>query len=243
MKTGPVKSGKAKPVVQKVLLIMAYIAFGLAVGSGYGYYSLTNARHAFDHSLKEVEKKVAQVQHVAREEKNRVMNLEGQNRALQAEIGKLQKEKSSLEAEAMEFEGKLRLAAEKMKELEEAAARAAVKVDYAAIEKRCAELARVQVDQVAKRCESAIEQLNSQKQLVEAALRSAKEDFDRCAGSNRELCSIAKDILNKYENKGFFNKVMEKEPFTQLKKVEIEKLVQDYGKKISENEVKTDKPQ
>lgn len=226
------------PIVKKILLVLVGLAVGLSAGFGYGAYKLKNERNAHEQMAKGLEKKMAQLQHSLQEQKTRTTNLEGQNRTLQNEVAKVQGEKNSLEENAKELDEKLQLCGGKIKELVEA--QATVKNDCSAVERKCAEVAQAQVNQVVKRCENLVEQVNNQKQTLENALRNSKEALDRCAGNNRELCSIAKEILGRYENKGFFTKVAEKEPFTQIKRVELEKLVQEYGKKIDENKVKVE---
>lgn len=226
-------------IVRKLLLVLVGLIVGVSAGMGYGAYKLNKERNAHEHVVKEFEKKTTQAQHNLGEQKNRVVNLEGRNRSLQSQITKLEGERDSLAADAKELDEKLQLSAAKIKELVEA--QAAVKNDCSAVEKKCAEVVQSQVNQVVKRCESAVAQINGQKDALESALKNEKEAYGKCAGNNRELCSIAKEILGRYENKGFFTKVMEKEPFTQIKKVELEKLVQEYDKKIDENRVKTEK--
>ncbi len=226
-------------IVGRVVLVLVCVAVGLSAGIGYGQYRLKNERGEHEQAIKELKRKMALVQQSVIEERNRIVSLEGQNRTLHAESVKLREERTSFEAEAKDFDGKLRLAEARIKELTEA--QSSGKAALAAIEKKCTEAAQARVDQVVKRCEAAVEQIKGQKGLVESALKGTKEALDRCVGNNKALCALARDILDKYENRGVFSRVMENEPFTQIKRVELEKFVQEYGAKIDEKEVKTDK--
>jgi DNA anti-recombination protein RmuC len=59
-----------------------------------------------------------------------------------------------------------------------------------------------------------------------------KHDFDVCYGNNKQLYEVNKEILGKYENKGFWAALSQKEPFTAIERVKVENLVQDYQYKI-----------
>lgn len=57
-------------------------------------------------------------------------------------------------------------------------------------------------------------------------------NFDVCYNNNKKLYEINKEILGKYEDKGFWAALSQKEPFTAIEKVKIENLVQDYQYQI-----------
>ena len=65
-------------------------------------------------------------------------------------------------------------------------------------------------------------------------LQVAKQtnNFDVCYNNNKKLYDINKEILGKYEDKGFWAALSQKEPFTAIEKVKIENLVQDYQYEI-----------
>jgi hypothetical protein len=49
---------------------------------------------------------------------------------------------------------------------------------------------------------------------------------------------IAGDLVKKYKNKGIGAAILEKEPLTQIRKVELEQFVRDYGEEIERLKVK-----
>ncbi len=57
-----------------------------------------------------------------------------------------------------------------------------------------------------------------------------------CATNNVALSELGYEVLAKYEDKGFWDRVGQKEPFTKIKKVQIENLVDDYKYKIEDQE-------
>jgi chromosome segregation ATPase len=71
-----------------------------------------------------------------------------------------------------------------------------------------------------------------EKKNVESELKTVKRALDRARNHNGELCILAEDLLAGYENKGTFTSMLEKEPFLQLKKIELEKYIQEYQDKI-----------
>ncbi|MBL4608283.1 MAG: hypothetical protein JKY01_10725 [Pseudomonadales bacterium] len=55
-----------------------------------------------------------------------------------------------------------------------------------------------------------------------------KKKFGLCLANNHKLFDVNKEILGKYENKGFFSILKQNEPMMGLSKVQIENLVQEY---------------
>ncbi len=69
-------------------------------------------------------------------------------------------------------------------------------------------------------------------------LAKQTNNFDVCYNNNKKLYDINKEILGKYEDKGFWAALSQKEPFTAIEKVKIENLVQDYQYQIDNLTVK-----
>lgn len=72
------------------------------------------------------------------------------------------------------------------------------------------------------------EQLSDKNTQLEARLTSQNKNFDVCYSNNKKLYAINKEILGQYENKGFWDALKQREPFTSLERVKVENLVQDY---------------
>ena len=62
------------------------------------------------------------------------------------------------------------------------------------------------------------------------------DELKSCATSNVELSRLGIEVLDNYENKGFWDRAGQKEPFTQIKRVQIENLVDDYKYLIEDQE-------
>jgi hypothetical protein len=52
--------------------------------------------------------------------------------------------------------------------------------------------------------------------------------FDQCRDHNLNLFEVNKEILGQYKDKGFWDVVASNEPFTGIKQVEIENIIQEY---------------
>ncbi|NOT67540.1 MAG: hypothetical protein HOP04_04285 [Methylophilaceae bacterium] len=55
-----------------------------------------------------------------------------------------------------------------------------------------------------------------------------------CVGKNTKLYGFGLELVKMYENPGAFDAVLRKEPFTQIKRVELENIFQDYRDKLDE---------
>jgi hypothetical protein len=60
--------------------------------------------------------------------------------------------------------------------------------------------------------------------------------------SNRKLVSLNEEVLLRFEDEGFWSALTRREPFTQLKRVELENLADGYRDTARENTVGPPKP-
>lgn len=82
------------------------------------------------------------------------------------------------------------------------------------------------------------DKLTAKNEELELKLSSQSKNFDICYGNNKKLYEINKEILGQYENKGFWDALKQKEPFTAIERVKVENLVQDYQYNIDSLKVK-----
>lgn len=69
---------------------------------------------------------------------------------------------------------------------------------------------------------------------LDEKLLTQTNNFDICYKNNGKLFDINKELLSYYEGKSAVDSLLQKEPILQLKKVEVENLVQDYRYKIED---------
>lgn len=58
-----------------------------------------------------------------------------------------------------------------------------------------------------------------------------------CEKKNAELYQISTELMEKYKNKGVISALLQAEPFTQLKKVEIQNILQEYKDKAQDAQI------
>lgn len=133
--------------------------------------------------------------------------LEQKNRELQAQIDALTKKTTTLQKEQQVAElGKEKLSGQI----------GSIKEKYIALVDKYNELRAAYIGE-------------KQRAQNDAAKMEQREDFiKQCVDNNKKLFTINQEILGKYEGKGFWDVMNQKEPFTGLSQVKIENLVQDY---------------
>jgi hypothetical protein len=149
----------------------------------------------------------AKAQFMLRQVSSEKSALEVKNQELQKQIDALTKK-----AQVMEKEQKVsELGKEKMSDQI-----SGIKEKYAALVDKYNELREAYIN----------EKKNNQK----AELKMEERDgfIKQCVENNKKLFTINQEILGKYEHKGFWDVMNQKEPFTGLSQVDIENLVQDY---------------
>jgi len=62
--------------------------------------------------------------------------------------------------------------------------------------------------------------------------------FDRCVEKNYSMFTLTGEILDRYEHQGAFSYIEKAEPFTRLKRTQIENLVDEYRERAEELRVK-----
>lgn len=84
-------------------------------------------------------------------------------------------------------------------------------------------------------------QIQADNQLLVAAVSERERWINQCTDKNRQLLEANRTLINKYQDKGFWDKVAELEPFTGIGKVETQNTVETYQFKLDDLKV-TDFP-
>jgi chromosome segregation ATPase len=229
------------------LLLKGFVIFllvaGLAASGILGYYcfQLRKERHALSDQVSDLNRREALLQKKYVDEKARAsgltrakLGLEGSLRAAQGEVKTLQKENEALASKGTALR-------ERVEELEgEILSRKAEVEDlskrYANLQAACNETKGALTKRL-KTCTEQTEQLTAEKQALELELDRTGRELERCGTNNAKLCIIADELVEAYENKGVVGSILQKEPFIQLKKVEIEKFVQEYKERIEDEQL------
>ena len=189
-------------------------------------------RNALAARVQDLERKTALLQTKFTEEKALAAQLlrakstsEGQSASAQAELEQLKRDASSLREES-----KRRALTLEQKANESAEAYARLKAERDETERHSTKSLREQEEQVKR--------LAAEKDRLERELAKANEKLSLYGTHNAKLCVIATELLEAYEKKGVLGALLQKEPFLQVKRVEVERLVQEYRDRIEQNRLK-----
>jgi chromosome segregation ATPase len=83
-----------------------------------------------------------------------------------------------------------------------------------------------------QRTEQNLRQTLSEKNLLQETVVGQAQQLETCESHNVKLLQVNRDLLGQYENKGFFDSLMQREPITGLKGVELENILQDYQDRL-----------
>ena len=83
-------------------------------------------------------------------------------------------------------------------------------------------------------------QLESQRQLrTMASEKTALDDtLAICSGKNEQLYQFGRELIDHVERPEGFTSILRAEPFTQIKRVELENIFQDYRDNLDQNHMK-----
>lgn len=68
-------------------------------------------------------------------------------------------------------------------------------------------------------------------------LATRDKELSVCTADNQKLGALSKELLSRYADKGMWDAMLVREPLTQIKRVELENLVQQYDDRITESSV------
>jgi len=91
-----------------------------------------------------------------------------------------------------------------------------------------------------KNSEKDLARVRTERARLEADLKTMNQRFSQCEVSNGRLYAIAEDLIQQYKNKGIMDALGAKEPLTQIRRVELDRLGNEYRDKIDKE--KTKKP-
>ncbi|MEW5802451.1 MAG: hypothetical protein AB1847_10170 [bacterium] len=81
------------------------------------------------------------------------------------------------------------------------------------------------------------EEKQNMKKTLESEVEKVRQKLGQCEAHNARLCAIADELINKYQTKGLVNTLLQKEPFTQIRRVEVDELMQEYHDKIEQQKL------
>ncbi|MHB8536071.1 MAG: hypothetical protein ACYDBW_11585 [Sulfuricaulis sp.] len=83
-----------------------------------------------------------------------------------------------------------------------------------------------------------LRQTESDKNQLQDTVNGQAELIQSCESKNAELVEYDRELLGRYRKKGVFDALLQREPFTQLKRVEIENIEEEYRDRIDRMQIK-----
>jgi hypothetical protein len=77
---------------------------------------------------------------------------------------------------------------------------------------------------------------------LQQQLEKSKAEFDTCAERNYSLYEVDNEVLDRYAHQGAFSYLERSEPFTRIKRTQIDNLVLEYKERAQQLRVEKTKP-
>ena len=103
-----------------------------------------------------------------------------------------------------------------------------------------ADMTRAEAD-TTKRLNQAEAQAKQEKQHLEGVVARRDKAIQVCEDKNLKLYQYDTELIDKYRSKGVFDSLLQAEPVTQIKSVEMENILQEYKDKLSDQRIKDEK--
>jgi chromosome segregation ATPase len=209
------------PLLKKKSVPIIALALGLVFGLGIGFMKLNAEQNVFQEKMKEANKKIAYLQKKMSEDKNETIALE---QRCQADLTQVKQEKSVAAGQLKKAKEQAKTLEANLKSSEEA---------IAATKKELRETAQKKSE-----LDLDLKKTTTEKQALQGELKKRSKELTQCSTNNAELSMLSEELVSKYRNKGLGSLLLEQEPITQVKKVELEKLTQQYQEDIEQLKLK-----
>ena len=220
-------------VLTKILMLALIVTAGGCVWLGYTGHTLSRQRDNLQQDVarlesreKLIQKKIAEEKALAGSYMRAKSALESELRAAEASIAEMAREKEVIVAQLEEVR----------KESAQGPAELLATIDklqgnISEWKNRFEELREESVNTVRER-DAKNAALTTENQKLTASLSQEVQQHKRCRNNNAGLAGLSRELVQKYENKDVLDSLSAREPLTQLEKVELEKLLQEYLDKI-----------
>jgi chromosome segregation ATPase len=172
------------------------------------------------------------------------------------QLQQLANERTALQAENSKLKGEVEKASKErdsLREAQESIARRSRGVE-AELAKAVSDRARLEGDLAQERSrvqevvtrlrETALtlKDIETQGELARRSLATREQELKVCVDRNQKLIALNTEVLNRFEDLGFWSAVAKREPFTRLKRVELENLADGYRDTARDNRAEIPKP-
>ena len=214
--------------IQKAIIPAVALAAGLLIGLGVGQMQVNKEQKICQDKIKEKDRKIAFIQKKMFEEKAEATSTLEQK--CRDDANKLQDALMIEQKKTGTLSGRVRTLTEQVQKLEvrtKAADETAAKT-----KQELQEALRNNKD-----VDRELKKTAGEKQALQVDLKRTTRELGTCFSNNAELAQIAEDLVKKYKDKGLGAVILEKEPLTQVRKVELEQLTSQYQEEIEQKKI------
>jgi hypothetical protein len=164
-----------------------------------------------------------------------MQQLASERTALQAEQAKLKKELEDVKKERDALKASQAAVTQRARaETEVALARGAK--DREQSDKELAQMKQRMQELIDKFRETAttLREVETDRATVKQAFAEQGQELTACMASNESLYKLNDEVLTRFENQGFWTSVAKAEPFTKLKRVQLENIADGYRTRASD---------
>ena len=228
---------------KKVIIGSLGLLVGLSLGLVYSHIQLNAESKAHQAKLKEVTQRLSLTQRKFMEERTLHTSLEDDKQAIQTQLDSLQKEKEHLTSEDKDLKSKVAILEPQVTSLEKKVV--SLETRASSLDTKNTQLserlAKTEADRAAldRKEHQTFQSLQEREKELKQLTTDSRTRYDQCAAHNARLYTIAEEVIHQYEKKGVVKSLLTSEPFTQIKKVELEKLVQDYKDKVEQQKLES----
>ena len=163
-----------------------------------------------------------------------LQQLTSQRSALQAENARLKQELEQVKAQLQKASSSARALESRNRAMEASAGRGTANAQQA---EEQLERARGQLQELIAKFRETTETLRgveSERGVLKSEFATRERELKVCIDRNAAMYNLNAEVLDRMQNRGFWANVAEREPFTKLKRVELENLIEDYRYRADE---------
>ena len=232
---------KTPHLLQRIVIPVLALLIGLISGLVYSHVQIKKEQDVCQNRIRESDRKIAYIQKKGVEEKSQATaSLEQQFQDDLKQISDLKREKKNLAGQAGRLKEQAQNLEFRLKGADEAFARVKKLENKLRDADEASARTKKELQETAhksKGLEQELKKMAAEKQAFETALTKTTRTLGSCRANNAKLCTLAEELINKYKNKGFLSVLAEKEPLTQINKVELEQLTQKYQEEIRQQKI------
>ena len=222
------------PIGAKNIFVLALVLMGAAG-------SWTASAQQDDRRAREAARRMQQMQQQLAQEKAQ----------LEQDKAKLEKDNADREKQIKQLQARLKRAEAGTKQTEADVKQKAAEVEHLKAELDAMSLKfveqREKADKLADSFKASVETIktrDAEKETLNARTREQRDIIGRqaqlvqaCEEKNLALYELGSDLLRRYRNKSVMDALKQAEPFTQLEKVKMENLLQEYAEKMDAKKI------